>query len=108
MGTHRLPAPTAKPAHGSPASRTLAAKVLVFGSMRCTAKGPLLATQTASAVMATQSAVSPNLMVAAGASSATDLGAAAALDASQHSAITVLTNFTMQRLIEGTAEAHPT
>src|SRR6202035_815052 len=100
MGTQRLPAPSPKPAHGSPASRTLAAKVLVFGSMRCTAKGPVLATHTASAVMATQSAVSPNLMVASGASSAMDLGAAAALDDSQHSAMAVLTNFITQRLTE--------
>src|ERR1700733_8125947 len=104
MGTQRLPAPMPKPAHGSPASRTLAAKVLVFGSMRCTAKGPVLATHTASAVMATQSAVSPNLIVATGASSAMGLGGEggveATLEDSQHSAIAGLRIFEMLRIIE--------
>src|SRR5277367_3806192 len=69
-GTHRLAAPTASPAHASPGSCTRATKLLVFGSMRCTAKGPLLATQTASAVTATQSAVFPSVNVASGLSSA--------------------------------------
>src|SRR5271169_4752592 len=68
-GTQRLPAPTAKPAHASPGSSTLATRALVLGSMRLTAKGPVLATHTASAVIATQSAVSPSLNVASGLSS---------------------------------------
>src|SRR5271170_1270688 len=51
-GTQRLPKPVASPAQGSPASVTLATSRLVFGSIRCTAYGPVLATHTASSVIA--------------------------------------------------------
>src|ERR1700733_3993585 len=75
-GTQRLPAPTARPAQASPGSSTRATRVLVLGSMRLTANGAVLATHTASSVIATQSAVFPRLNVANGVSSAIDLGAA--------------------------------
>src|ERR1700722_5111051 len=56
-GTHKLPTPIASPAQGSPGSIPGAVSRLVFGSIRCTAFGPVLPTHTASAAMATQSAV---------------------------------------------------
>jgi hypothetical protein len=55
--------------------------------MRWTAIGPVLATQTASGVIATQSAVLPNLIVPDGVSSPIDLGGAAMADVSQDSVI---------------------
>src|SRR5450755_4087998 len=58
-GTQRLPKPVVNPAQGSPGSRTVATRLFVFGSILCTAKGPVLATQTASGAIATQSAVFP-------------------------------------------------
>ena len=73
MGIQRLPKPVASPAQGSPGRVMLAASLLVFGSIRCTAKGPVLPTHTASAVIATQSAVLPRWIVASGVSSLIDL-----------------------------------
>ncbi len=61
-----LPNPIARPEHGSPLKLTFAMTLLVAGSMRCTAFGFVLATQTASSVASTQSAVPPTLSIASG------------------------------------------
>src|SRR3984885_3044907 len=58
-GPQSLPNPVASPAQGSPGNRTLATRLFVLGSILCTAKGPVLPTQTASGVTDTQSAVLP-------------------------------------------------
>src|SRR5262249_48157518 len=65
-GTQTLPNPTARPPHGSPGNSTVAINVLVRGSMRWTALGPVLPTQTASEPTATQSAVVPSRMTTVG------------------------------------------
>src|SRR3982074_1290149 len=74
IGTHSLRSPAARPAHGSPGSATLATTLLVIGSIRCTAWGPVLPTQTAPGAIATQSAVLPTWTVAAGVGSRSDVG----------------------------------
>src|SRR5471030_237924 len=51
-GIHRLPNPLASPAQGSPRKGTVATSMLVFGSIRLTAFGPVLPTHTASGVIA--------------------------------------------------------
>jgi hypothetical protein len=77
-GTQRLPNPGANPAQGSPGTDTLATSWFVAGSILWMAFGPVLPTQTASAVMATQSAVLPIWIVAMGLSSLIGLGSACA------------------------------
>src|SRR6267142_124273 len=63
-GTQRLPNPGTNPAQALPGSATRASSRFVVGSILWTAFGSVLPTQTASAVMATQSAVLPTWMVA--------------------------------------------
>lgn len=67
--------------------------------MRLTAKGPVLATHTASAVIATQSAVFPRLNVANGVSSVIDLGAAPMRVHTKHSASAVAIKLTLEHFI---------
>src|SRR3954471_9558106 len=54
-GIQTLPKPTASPEQGSPSNSTVATRLLVRGSMRCTAFGPVLPTQTSAVDITTQS-----------------------------------------------------
>jgi hypothetical protein len=65
-GTQRLPNPIVRPEHASPDKLTLAIILLDAGSIRCTEFGLVVATQTASSVTRTQSAVLPIFGVAIG------------------------------------------
>src|SRR5437879_6566811 len=58
-GTQILSNPNARPEHASPGRLTFSTILLVAGSIRCTEKGFVLATHTASCVIRTQSAVPP-------------------------------------------------
>jgi hypothetical protein len=64
IGAQMLPKPEARPEQASPGIFMLATTLLVAGSIRRMAKGFVLATQTASSVTRTQSAVPPTLIVA--------------------------------------------
>jgi hypothetical protein len=61
-----LPKPEARPEQASPGILMLATILLVAGSIRTTANGFVLATQTAPSVTRTQSAVPPIFIVTDG------------------------------------------